>query len=143
VRPPPDSVRRTLELPLSSGPTRFCFGRAAILLLVANKGFTPWVHRVVLSEDRDDGDLNYLTGRFRTRFENGRGGGHYDGPSNLGLQEALAWARERSSLILVQLDSEEWYSAGSEPAPGLPTLPADIQPTRRLSAFSASDGSRR
>jgi hypothetical protein len=93
---------------------------------------------VDLYEMRDDADLDYLTGCFETRWTPMQGGGAYDGPSGFSLTDALAWGRERAAVILVRLDSDEWYSAGPEPREGLPTLPRGFAPTRRRSAHSSA-----
>ena len=89
-------------------------------------------------ELRDEDDLDYLTGSFETRWTPMRGAGAYDGPWGISLEEALAWGRERAAVILVHLDSDEWYSAGPEARKGVPTLPPDFTPTRRRSAHSSA-----
>ncbi len=54
------------------------------------------------------------------------------------LDTALTWARERSPRVQVLVGSEDLYSAGEEPLPDLPPLPADLVLERHLAPWDTS-----
>jgi hypothetical protein len=75
-----------------------------------------------VSEEMDfDGVARWFTGRFRCSA-----GGESAG--DLPLEEALARARAGAAVVVVRLGDDRMFSAGREPASGLPVWPPDELP---------------
>ncbi|MDO8187247.1 hypothetical protein Q5424_27985 [Conexibacter sp. JD483] len=73
----------------------------------------PERHVAFVVEDWDD-ETERLAARFSVTVQvRGEADGGFDGPRDVPLEEALAWARERATVVYVQLGGQRW-SAGSE-----------------------------
>lgn len=69
---------------------------------------------VFIAEDFDDEDRWMWPARFSVHWEQQDGSGFVDGPEGVSLEEALAWGRQRSDVVLLRLgDSDTYYSAGA------------------------------
>lgn len=81
---------------------------------------------------------HFLTGRFDAGRD--RGGSHEQGPRDASLQDALDWARTRTTQVVVCLGSER-YTAGETALPDYPPLPAttELLGRRRDPAFAYLD----
>jgi hypothetical protein len=69
-----------------------------------------------VGDDRD--------GRFSAHVECDEDGpfSHVDGPTGVGPEEAIAWARRRAERVMVRVGLD-FYTAGSEPVRDLPSWP--------------------
>ncbi len=72
----------------------------------------PERHVAFVNEGWDD-ELERLSARFSISLQERSGDGVVDGPRDLPLEEALAWARERATVVYLRLGNQHW-SAGSE-----------------------------
>jgi hypothetical protein len=82
---------------------------------------------VVWVSEEEDHEF-FLTGRFDAVLD--RGASSETGPRDVGLDEALEWARHRSRRVVVVLGSTR-YSAGQEPVDDHPALPILTEPLQR------------
>jgi hypothetical protein len=98
-----------------------------------------WVH-----EMSDDERLGRYTGQFEVALE-GPGSRIVQGPRNVPLEEAVAWARERTEVVLVSVAGEVTYSAGtrrpSGPGPKFLALPSPVPTFRPRPRGTPIDGS--
>lgn len=98
---------------------------------------TVWVNE---GEDDD----HFLTGRFTAFWDTGTSAGVAGELADATLEQALAWARERATVVVVSTGGQR-YTAGEVESmnivPRLPPLPADLRALerRRDPAFAHLD----
>jgi hypothetical protein len=100
-----------------------------VLLLCVALAMVPLVHdesgaapdeggKSFVAEDWDD-DGN-PSGRFDAHWESADGGDFRDGPQGVTANEAVAWARGQSAIVVVQTVDGDEYSAGTRNVEDIP-----------------------
>lgn len=96
---------------------------------------------VWIAENADEGDSMLLTGRFSGHLD--RGDRITEKFDDLSADEAIAWGRARSAVVLIRTGDSGYYSAGEhnpDPDEYLPWPPTDLRlEPRRPRGFEALD----
>jgi hypothetical protein len=100
-----------------------------------------------IGENPDQEEGGRAAGTFGVHWEAEDGSRWKDGPSEVSIEEAIAWARERAEVVNLLLLDGTMYSAGDVPSPGdedegpLPEWPKEGLVIRPRPIDSPLDGS--